>query len=58
MAQFCDLLKPSNAVGKKVYWDSELQQLFESMKSDISELASRGLAYYDTNRSTAVIIDW
>ena len=58
MVPFCDLLKPSNATGKKVYWDSELQQLFESTKSDISELASRGLAYYDTNRRTAVITDW
>ena len=58
MAPFRDLLKPSNATGKKVYWDSELQQLFESTKSDISELASRGLAYYDTNRRTAVITDW
>ena len=26
MAPFRDLLKPSNATGKKVYWDSELQQ--------------------------------
>ena len=58
MALFRDLLKPSNATAKKVYWDSELQQLFESTKSDISELASRGLAYYDTNRRTAVITDW
>ena len=58
MAPFHDLLKPSNATAKKVYWDSELQQLFESTKSDISELASRGLAYYDTNRRTAVITDW
>ena len=58
MAPFRDLLKPSNATGKKVYWDSELQRLFESTKSDISELASRGLAYYDTNRRTAVITDW
>ena len=44
MAPFRDLLKPSNATGKKTYWDSELQQLFESTKSDISKLASRGLA--------------
>ena len=58
MAPFRDLLKPSNATGKKVYWDSELQQLFESTKSDISELAFRGLTYYDTNRRTAVITDW
>ena len=58
MAPFRDLLKPSNATRKKVYWDSELKQLFESTKSDISELASRGLAYYDTNRRTAVIADW
>ena len=58
MAPFRDLLKPSNATAKKVYWDSELQQLFESTKSDISELVSRGLAYYDTNRRTAVITDW
>ena len=49
---------PFLATGKKVYWDSGLQQLFESTKSDISELASRGLAYYDTNRRTAVITNW
>ena len=57
MAPFRDFLKLSNATGKNVYWDSELQQLFESTKSDICELASRGLAYYDTNR-TVVITDW
>ena len=58
MAPFRDLLKPKNATGKKVYWDSELQQLFKSTKSDISELASPELAYYDTNRRAAVITDW
>ena len=59
MSPFRDLLKPSNATkGKKVYWDEQLNSVFEETKQIICKVASEGLAYFDTSKVTAVITDW
>ena len=55
---FRDLLKPSNAKGKSVYWDNELQIAFNKSKEFICNEASKGLAYFDTNKNTLAITDW
>ena len=46
MDPFRDLLKPSNATGKMVYWDEKLQDVFEKSKDHILMEACKGLAYF------------
>ena len=58
MHPFSELLKPSRAIGKKVYWDQELQRVFEATKEKIIELIRTGLSYYDPKRKTVLITDW
>lgn len=58
MLPFRDLLKPTKAKGKMVYWDAELQRIFIQTKAELCALAEKGLAYYDTARETAIITDW
>jgi len=56
MEPFRELLrKPS---GKIVYWDSQLQSIFETTKETIGRLAAEGLQYYDITRPTAVFTDF
>ena len=56
MEPFRDLLK--KPVGKKVYWDEQLQQKFQQAQSAICQLAGDGLSYYDKSRPTAAVTDW
>ena len=51
------LLKPTTTKNKEVYWDTQLQTLFEKAK-EICKLSSNGLAYYDIKKNTVVITDW
>lgn len=56
MEPFRELLrKPS---GKIVYWDSQLQSIFETTKETLGRLAAEGLQYYDITRPTAVFTDF
>ena len=58
MATFRDALKPSKAIGRRVYWDTNLQSAFDKAKLEICNVVSTGLAYYDTTKDTAVVTDW
>ena len=58
MAPFRDLLKVSESKARKVYWDENLQQIFEKSRSELVQVATKGLAYFDTSKRTAVISDW
>ena len=58
MQPFRDLLKPSKAKGKLIYWDNQLQRIFKQTQIELCKLAEDGLAYYDPSRETAVITDW
>ena len=56
MEPFRELLKkPSD---KSVYWDSQLQTIFETTQRTISQLTTEGLQYYDVTRPTAVFTDY
>ena len=56
MEPFRDLLKPSNAKGKQVYWDEQLQTAFLNSKELICKEAAKG--YFDTQKNTLAITDW
>ena len=56
MSPFRDLLKHKQP--KKLYWDSNLQTIFESTKSELVKLAEKGLTFYDVNKKTVVLTDW
>ena len=56
MEPFRDLLKPSNAKGKQVYWDEQLQTAFLNSKELICKEAAEG--YFDTQKNTLAITDW
>ena len=58
MAPFRELLKPTRAVGKNVFWDDELKSIFIQTKEKLCEVLSTGLAYYDIKRKTIVVTDW
>ena len=58
MEPFRELLKPTTIKNKEVYWDTQLQTLFEKAKEEICKLSSNGLAYYDIKKNTVVITDW
>ena len=58
MEPFRDLLKSKGSHNKIVYWDSNLQELFLKTKNEICNIATQGLTFYDTNRTTIVITDW
>ena len=58
MEPFRELLKPTTTKNKEVYWDTQLQTLFEKAKEEICKLSSNGLAYYDIKKNTVVITDW
>ena len=58
MAPFREALKPTKAIGKRVYWDTYLQTAFEKAKTEICKITSKGLTYYDTKKETAVVTDW
>ena len=45
MAPFRDLLKSPQTPGKKVYWDDQLQKIFETTREEICKLASQGLTF-------------
>ena len=55
MAPFRELLKKGN---KKVYWDGNLKSMFEQAKTELCNLVSDGLSYYDKSRPTIVLTDW
>ena len=56
MEPFRDLLKPG--ASKKVYWDQNLQTIFNKTKEAVCSMAANGLAYFDRSRPTAVVTDW
>ena len=58
MAPFRDLLKSPQTPGKKVYWDDQLQKIFETTREEICKLASQGLTFYDGTKKTVLITDW
>ena len=58
MEPFRDLLKTSELRGKKVFWDNELQQIFNETKQTIVDMVKKGLSFYDTSKETALITDW
>ena len=58
MAPFRDLLKPTQAHGKSVYWDDELQRIFEDTKLKLCDLVEKWLSFYDVHKQTAVVTDW
>ena len=57
MAPFRDLLKPTQAHGKSVYWDDELQRIFEETKLKLCDLVEKGLSFYDVHKQTAVVTE-
>ena len=58
MAPFRDLLKSKNLKGKRVYWDDVLKSSFEHSKTELCDLATKGLTNYELNRDTALVTDW
>ena len=56
MEPFRELLK--KPVGKKVYWDEQLQLRFCQAQDAICKVARDGLVYYDKSRPTAAVTDW
>ena len=58
MTPFRELMKPTRAIGKQVFWDEELQCIFNETKVKLCELLTTGLAYYDVKRKTIVVTDW
>ena len=58
MSPFRDLLKFSVSKAKKVYWDDNLQNIFERSRIALVKVATEGLAYYDITKRTAVVCDW
>ena len=58
MNPFRELLKPTRAIGKQVFWDKDLQIIFSETQAKLCELVSKGLTYYDVHRKTIVITDW
>ena len=58
MEPFRELLKSSRANGNKVYWDDELQKIFQETKLRLCNLITEGLTFFDVKRKTAVVTDW
>ena len=58
MEPFRELLKPTRARNKKVYWDLQLKKIFEDTRDALCELSTKGLAYFDITKSTMVVTDW
>ena len=58
MTPFRELLKSTHAFGNKVYWDQELQKIFNETKSELCKLVEDGLSFYDVKRKTSVVTDW
>ena len=58
MSPFRDLLKSKNLKGKKVYWDATLRTAFENSKTELCDIAMKGLHNYDLNRKTVLVTDW
>ena len=56
MEPFRALLKSPQT--RHVYWDDQLRNRCEEVKSQISKLAARGLQYYDKDKPTALLTDW
>ena len=58
MEPFRELLQPTKAYGKKVFWDNQLKDLFEKTKRLVTEHAEKVLTYYDCKKETILITDW
>ena len=58
MEPFRELLQPTKANSKKVFWDSQLKGVFEKTKLLVTEHAEKGLTYYDCKKETILITDW
>ena len=56
MEPFRELLRKPQ--GKKVYWDTQLQQKFLEAKEIICKLAKDGLTFYDKDKPTIDITDF
>ena len=54
---FRELLK-APAVGRKVYWDDNLEALFQESKRIIKEEVMEGIATFSMDRVTCLATDW
>ena len=58
MEPFRELLKPKNSPGGKLYWDAQLQRIFEKAKNAIVKEVINGVKTYDSQRKTCLATDW
>ena len=58
MLPFRDMLKPKNTPGGKLYWDQQLQQIFDKAKQAIIKEVMHGVKTYDPKRRTCLATDW
>ena len=58
MAPFRDLLKPQNARQGRIYWDEELENIFELSKTEIILAMREGVRMFRTDLPTAVSTDF
>ena len=54
---FRELLK-APATGKKIYWDDNLEKLFQELKKTIKEEILNGIATFSLKRPTCLATDW
>ena len=56
---FRELLKSSNTNStRKIYWDNELECMFEKAKLPIIDMAKNGLANFDCTKKMTMVTDW
>ena len=58
MAPFRDLLKPSNVRRGKVYWDQQLEQIFQESKIEMLEAMREGVRMFTPDLPIAVSTDY
>ena len=58
MAPFRELLKPGNTIKGKVYWDENMEMIFENSKVVIIEAMEEGVRMFSPELPTAVGSDW
>lgn len=56
MEPFRGLLK--HPVGKRIYWETQLEEKMRMAKDTIYQLTKDELAYFECTRPTAVVTDW
>ena len=58
MAPFRELLKPANSNNGKIYWDDELDKIFQESKHKIIEAMEEGVKMFDMKLPVAVSTDY